>query len=354
MSQPPAQCLLIGVDGGSRDAISPLAAYPPFAVQATDSPHADQVDYWVDLYEPLHATGIVSGTSDSPAGRKIESAARLAASRRNMKVAAIEDYPGNYFDVPGAHTDLLIAESIFSGKLYRERLGSACPPIAIYCSARYDHYRAEAEALRLATQASWRRQQQAAPGILWAGQPESRDCLETLRRIAPAVTALGAMLLIKAHPRDRSHPQGVYTRLLQSLGVDHSDVTGLSVAQSLALAPRLIITQFSSVAVEAGFYGIPALHLVYCDVGGASLQRKKGFEVPPYCLSGAGFYLKRAGSELDMLRTALCDEAARKSVIGCFDDFFATRGIVTPALADHLARLMGLSSTFSTIIRGLV
>lgn len=337
-----AACLLIGVDGGAREAVAPLAAYPAFTPFDGEGSRAGDTEYWDEVYESGRIVGIVTGTSDSPPARKIESAARIAASRRGMKIAAIEDYPGNFFDVPGAHTDLLVAESRFSEQLYRTRLGDRCPPIRIFCSARYDRYRVRADELRASTRTHWEKSRSKPPQILWAGQPETEDCVLTLRRIAPAVAAQEATLLLKAHPRDRGHRQGVYAALLDGLGVKHVDVTHLGVAESLALAPRLVITQFSSVAIEAGFYGIPALHLLYRDAGGARLREKKGFDVPPYCLAGAGRYLQDGGHERDTLREVLHEEAARGAIIGCFDDFFATRAQVTPALADHLAFVMGL------------
>ena len=153
----------------------------------------------------------------------------------------------------------------------------------------------EANRLRQATQAVWDRQD--ALEVLWAGQPEAGDCAETLRRITPSIVSLGATVLLKAHPRDQSYATGIYTTLLRDSGIHCKDITQLDVAQSLALAPMLIITQFSSVAVEAGFYGIPALHLIYDDVGGARLLRRKGYAVPPYCLGGAGFFLQHHGTE---------------------------------------------------------
>jgi hypothetical protein len=335
-----AVCLLIGVDGGSREAVLPLAAYPSFSAPAIEEARAGSAGYWDQTYEVLGAAGIAIGTSDSSAGRAIETQARLAAARRRMKIVAIEDYPGNYFDVPGAPTDLVVAESACSEAIYRERYGDACPPLAIFCSARYDHYRVRARELRRAASARW--SEPGPPKILWAGQPESEDCIESLRRIAPAIAATGATLLLKAHPRDPLHPGGDYARLLGALALTHADVTHLSAAESLELAPQLVLTQFSSVAIEAGFFGIPALHLLYHEVGGARLRQKKGFGVPPYCRTGAGWYLQESGTELDALRRALFDPAARASVIGCFDDFFATRDVVAPRLAQHLAHVMGL------------
>ena len=342
MADFPGACLLIGVDAGSCEAIRPLASHASFALQATASPAAEQVDHWDEIFRTRHTAAIVVGTSDSARGRKIETAARLAATRRTLKVVAIEDYAGNYFDAPHSRTNLLIAESALSAQHYHGRLGAACPPIAIFGSARYDPYRRQLDALRAMTRASWQRAQ-APLHILWAGQPESQDSVETLRRVAPAVRAVDATLLLKAHPRDPLHPQGVYGRLLDGLGVKYVDVSALTVAASLEKAPHLVLTQFSSVAIEAGFYGIPALHLVYHDVGGLRLQQKKGYALPLHCAYGASFALQNAGSEREILHEALFNEAARDSVIGCFDDFFAARAEIAPVLANYLRQFIGLT-----------
>lgn len=332
-------CALVGMDDGSRLALQPLTAFAPFAAVDADPADAADEKYWTEIFRAGKFTGLVVGTSDSETGRYVEACARRAATQCALRIAAMEDYPGNYFAVAAAPTDLLIAESPFSESLYRERLGEACPRIEIFCSPRYDRYRIQADELRRATRTAW--QQQDGLRILWAGQPEADDCIATLRRIAAAVREHDATLLFKAHPRDRSYTQGRYPQLFRELGVRCTDVTGLSVEASLALAPRLVITQFSSVAIEAGFFGIPSLHLVYHDVGGARLMRKKGFDVPPYCRTGAGFYLQRGGDEPAVLRRALLDDAARVSVITCFDDFFATRAAIASGLADYLVDFMG-------------
>jgi hypothetical protein len=212
----------------------------------------------------------------------------------------------------------------------------------VFDSPRYDPYRVQSESLRGTTRARWMDASEP-PLILWAGQPESQDNLESLRRVGPALRAVGATLLLKPHPRDRLLQQGIYAALLDSIGVRHVDGSALAVVASLERAPRLIMTQFSSLAIEAGFYGIPALHLLYHDVGAARLRQKKGFDVPPHCRRGAGFILQNAGDEQRILRRALFDHAARDSVVSCFDDFFATRTIAAPRLADHLAGIMGLT-----------
>lgn len=342
MNSRPIRCALVGIDDGSRLALQPLAAFASFAAVDADPASSTDEKYWTEIFRAGKFTGMVIGTSDSPRARRIEKAARLAATAMDLKIVAIEDYAGNYFDVPGARTDLLMVESTFSETLYKQRLAGACPRVLVTGAPRYDPYRANATALRAATRAQWANEPRGAPTILWAGQPESADCIETLRRIAPAIRATQARVLFKAHPRDGAHKGRAYARLLDELGIEHIDVTSQSVAATLHHAPRLVLTQFSAVAIEAGFYGVPALHLLYQDIGGARLRQKKGFDIPPHCLYGAALFVHTVGTEGDMMERALFDEAARSAVIDCFDDFFDTGKLLTPALADYLIALMGL------------
>ena len=332
-------CLLIGVDAGSRDAIRPLACHPLFLMQSIDSPDADQAGYWDEVYRSQKIVGIVVGTSDSARGRNIETAARTAATRCNVIIVAVEDYAGNYFDVPHSKTALLVVESPLSEQLYRDRLGTTCPPISILVSPRYDQYRANVDSLRTITRMAWQRPQQPLQ-ILWAGQPESQDCLEALRRVAPALRATKATLLLKAHPRDSLVGHGVYEKLLNHLGVHCIDVSALTVAESLEKAPQLVMTQFSAVAIEAGFYGIPTLHLLYDDIGGRRLLQKKGYALPMHCQYGASFALQTKGCEEKMLSAALFNHAARGSVLDHFDDFFQTRTETASILTKHLVKLI--------------
>ena len=336
------KCLLIAVDSGGHDAISPLDDQAHFSFEKVSSIAPDGIQYWADLYRQQGSAAIVVGTSDSALGRNVESAARTAAVRMNLTVVAIEDYAGNYFEVMDAPTNLLVVESEPAAQLIRDRLGATCPPIAIFSSCRYDRYRSKLDSLRAAVLSSW--SQRGEPlEILWAGQPESQDGLATLARVAPAIRDLNARLLFKAHPRDLLYQEGRYPELLDALGIGYSDVSGLSIAECLGRAPRLVITQFSSVAIEAGFYGIPALHLLYRDIGGARLQQKKGYELPPHCQWGAGLVLQVPGTEHDMLYQALHSLVLREATICQFDDYFAAHTEMTPLLANHLIAFMGLT-----------
>ena len=334
--------LLIAVDHGARAAIEPLAVDHAFRPVTVDASAVAAPAYWSELIARTDARAFIVGTSDSVAGRAVEAAARRAAARNGLATVAVEDYAGNYVHMGDSVTDLLVVESDAARLLHEQRWGAACPPIMICASARYDGYRARAEDLRAATRQRWM-SPASETAVLWAGQPESEDNLETLRRIGPAIKAIGATLLFKAHPREPPEHRRACRELIDRLGITQADVSALSAAASLDRSPRLVVTQFSSLAIEAGFYGIPALHLLYRDVGGARLRQKKGFDIPPHCERGAGFFLRDAGAEHRVLGVAALDEPARRTVIDCFDDFFATRTRAAPRLAERLARRFGLA-----------
>ena len=129
--------------------------------------------------------------------------------------------------------------------------GLGCPSLEVLSPARYDTRPERAGALRTAVSARWD-DTRAERSILWAGQPETEDCLRTLEVLLPLIKAQAALLLFKAHPRDPGYHDGSYWPVLARHAARCRDVTGSTVPEVLELAPRLVVTQFSSVAIEAG------------------------------------------------------------------------------------------------------
>jgi hypothetical protein len=116
-------------------------------------------------------------------------------------------------------------------------------------------------------------------------------------------------------------------------------MTALSVADALAAGPRLVITQFSSVAIEAGFYGIPGLCVLLPDAGGARLREKKGYAVPPFCTAGAVDVVSSAKSVEPSLRRLLSDASFRDHLLRSFDDYFDVHASATQKLVSRLNTL---------------
>jgi hypothetical protein len=288
-------------------------------------------DYWHELIRSQNSRGLVCGASDSASGRAVEASARRAAVAAGIPIVVIEDFPGNYYEVPGGSVDLLIVESAPVVALTRNKFGASCPPTKALGLARYDPLRRAAPSRRSMLRDTGIAQE-GRVSVLWAGQPETNDCLATLKVLLPLLAARGLELLFKAHPRDAGYNSGAYRSLLASAGVAYRDITHLSVADALLLAPRLVITQFSSTAIEAGFSGIPGLNVLLPDAGGARLLEKKGYRAPLHCAEGAAGCVMHGNELAGMLYRLIDDKTARENLIHCFDSYFCTQELMLPRL----------------------
>ena len=332
--------LLVAADGGAVDALAPLAPLLGSTLEDVRSDETADLGYWVGRIDATLAELVVVGTSDSIRGRRIESAARRAARMRRLPLAAIEDFPGNYYDVCEGEVDLVLAESPPARERLLARPNAQALRVEVASPARYDVYRAHLQELRATTRERWTlaSKTHAGPAVLWAGQPETDDALATLHALLPALVSLGAELRFKAHPRDAGYATGRYRDLLNAPDVE--DVTRLPTSTALAAAPALVVTQFSSLAIEAGFYGIPALFVLLPEAGGARLLKKKGYAVPPLCEAGAGALACTAAALAGALATMLGDEDYRARVLRCFDAYFEVAKISAPEVSEKLVRLV--------------
>lgn len=296
MNPLPLACVaLVGGDDGARAALAPLvAAGAEFRAPRTGD------------------RALVAGTSQSDAGFAREAEARRLAAQLRLPIACVEDFPGNYRPVSEAPTQLLVVEAEFSQSLYIERLGNDAPPMQAIPPARYDGLRGP-----------WRARLAVPPphAVLWAGQPETEACLATLRALSGFLAQPDVLLLFRAHPRDPGAKAGAYRSTLA--GVRHLDVSGESLSVTLARPLRLVVTQYSSVAVEAGFLGVPAVHILLPSAGEALLHAQKGYRIPMPCAAGASFIVRDA-REIRTLEMALRDDAAREGVMGKFRRLYAT------------------------------
>lgn len=315
------RALVVAVDGGPRETLSPLSATFSAELERIDDAACEHDAYWSQRCASARPTLLVVGTSDSAHGRRIEGAARRSARAAGMKIAAIEDFPGNYSQVEGGAADLLVVESDAAAGIAKARLGFGTPPLAVAAPARYAPHRARAAELRQATAQRWA--VAPRPRVLWAGQPETSDCIRTLEALLPALRACNAELLFKAHPRDQGHIRGDYRELLCASGVDYCDLTAESMSATFERAPRLVATQFSSVALEAGFYGIPSVWALLPGAGGDRLYEKKGYRVPALCAAGGAIRAKSASDVAAAIARAL-DAVERAQLIARFDAYFET------------------------------
>lgn len=324
----------VAIDGGARATLRALARWEELALDESGSASPT---YWNERFHRADFRMLIVGTSDSSEGSAIETAARLSAAERGVKIVAIEDFPGNFVALRASPTDLLVVENGAVRESSLRRWGSLCPPMATYPAVRYDPLRRAYPGLRQFV-ATRRLAFDTRPRILWAGQPETQDCLSTLEALAPTLARLRALLLLKAHPRDPGHREGAYDRLRTVLGLDVFDLTGNTTDEAMAQAPDLVVTQFSSLAVEAGFYGVPAMLALFPGRGGKSLKRK-GYDIPPWCMFGAALHVTDPGSCEKALDDALNDSTIRARIIPAFDRYFAVDEESAQSLIRHLQTL---------------
>ena len=312
----------IALDHGARLTLGALAARLPGAwVEAEPS-------QWKRTLEAEGIGLLVCGTSDSVRGRATERAARLAAARLELPLVVVEDFPGNFDAIAQASPQLLCVESEFAARLARRKSGKDALPVHVGPAIRYDALRRRLSELRA--------HRESSDAVLWIGQPETSESLATLRLILPELRATNIRVWLRAHPRDEGYACGAYTELRDRGSPAVDDVTAWSLEECLRRRPRLIVTQFSSVAVEAGFWGIPALHVLLPDAGGKRLAETKGYAIPPWCTAGAAFCVTSCAEVKDVLSAALDDERPRRLALERFDDYFMVGVEGVPRLVNVL------------------
>ena len=302
---------LFAIDSGPRQTLEVLTGDSCFAWSSCTE------DLTCSPDESMHSAvrGGVVGTSRSEAGAALEAQYRVTARRLGLALATIEDYPGNSQHISGGEVGLLIVESALAEVAVKQRLGSACPVTAVGASLRYDHLRrntADADIV-IPEKGRW---------LLWVGQPETEAALLSLARVLPHVSRLGMRLLFRAHPRDFGVKRGCYSQLFDRYSGMVHNVSMLSLEAVLALRPCLTLTHFSSLAVELAFRGIPAVHVLFPDAGGATLKALTGYSVPHICEAGGSIAIANEADLASLLPTLIFDAPARARMMRCFDVYF--------------------------------
>jgi len=331
--------LMTAVDSGPKNTLLPLTSFPEFR-WAENLNQVKTIDQWAREIENTKADGVIVGTSCSELGAIQESNFRIAATKIGCSTTVIEDYPGNYRHIQSATTQLLLVESDSVKKISKESLGIYAPVIEVGSTLRYDPFRVGMEKARISYKQNLESFQDSCR-LMWIGQPETYDALSTLDRLLPDIVRLGAKLIFKAHPRDRGYFNGAYSELLSSDEVDVIDISNLSFEKCIALAPCAVVTQFSSMAVEMGFFGIPSVHVLYPDIGGSRLQDMTGYSTPPLCMAGGSTVIKDMDKQYELLEKVLFDSVYRKSLIEHFDHYFQNSKPVAEGVAaviDHRAK----------------
>jgi hypothetical protein len=273
---------------------------------------------------------VIVGTSDGVPDGNVEELAVRAATAAGIAVFVIEDFPGNYRHRADSRLDGLFVEDDLLHKVHGAR---GVPLDRIYCTGnpRYDVLRTlDRERLRAAARASLGIGAERV--VLWAGQPDGDNSYLALERLMPHLASEGVGLLFKAHPRDTAYQQGRYGRLLSGL-TSVRDVTAMNDTVGLCCAADLVITQFSSVGVEAGYLGTPVLYTLFDDLGKACVRRRKGYDIVPWAARECAFLLDSSGDARAIITSALCDETARARTRENFSRCYGARPPAGEAVA---------------------
>jgi len=167
--------------------------------------------------------------------------------------------------------------------------------------------------------------------VLWAGQPETGSCLATLAFAAPFLGSGEVEVLFRAHPRDAGHPHAY-----KDLRFRCKDVTATPLDELYRSPLDLVVTQFSSIAVEAGFLGVPSVHVLLPGAGARLLMSQKGYAAPMPCAAGASFLVEGTKSR-SLLERALRDAPARNAVMARFRELYQADTPQAARLAEALA-----------------
>ena len=280
---------------------------------------------------------IIAGTSDGLPEGNIEEQAAVAAREKGIPLFVIEDFPGNYRHRPSARLDGLFVED----ETQREwHVSYGVPRDRIHCisNPRYDSLRGvDRDTLRDKTRASLQVVKRRV--VLWAGQPDEARSYEALERLLPVLTRQEMALLFKAHPRDRLYREGAYESLLSGLALCR-DVTSEPEMISLCCAADLVVTEFSSVGVEAGYLDTPALYVLFDDLGKAYLRRHKGYDIVPWVKRGCAFVMDSKSEMDDVIATALFNDEARARVRKNFSRWYGTRPLGAQAVRTIIHRAL--------------
>jgi hypothetical protein len=313
---------LFAVDAGPAQALSNLALNPDFVWANCDC--VTNAGHWRDFFATrgTAAGGIIVGTSRSDHGAFAEAQCRLAAKQMGLPIIAIEDYPGNYQHVAGGAANLLIVESSLAARAARWRLGDACPTMESGASFRYDIFR-NTEFV------GGDRAPASCDALLWAGQPETEDALISLYRLLPHISALGMKLLFRAHSRDFGYSSGAYRRIFALYPGLVRDVSTLDLETIIGMRPRLTLTHFSSLAIALGFLGIPSIHVLFADAGGARLLQQSEYDTPHICEVGGSVKISTVLEIEQFLARSVFDQPSRYLLMQRFNAFY---DVVTPQL----------------------
>ncbi|MFQ6030901.1 MAG: CDP-glycerol glycerophosphotransferase family protein [Dehalococcoidia bacterium] len=278
---------------------------------------------WGSLEGLLHATGtkaVIRSSSEQVQEPNVEVLVAAAAKQVGVPVFVIEDFPGNYWPTPEERLDGLFIEDHSLVALHQSR---GVDPSAIH-TVPNPRYAALAQTNVLACRKATRRELGigSSPVILWAGQPDGENSYLALARVLARYENPQVTLLFRAHPRDPLYTGGKYRDLLANTAMKVLDVSSHSDVMGLYCASDLVVTQFSSAGVEASHLGIPALFVLFNDLGKAYLRAYKGYDRLPWTKNDCSFIIEGEEDIATIMEQAIGDSSSRNRITQNFQRHF--------------------------------
>ncbi len=298
--------------------------------------------WWGSLERFLIDTGVkavIRSSSEDVAERNVEELSSIAAGKADIPVFVIEDFPGNYWPKPDERIDGLFVEDDSMNELYRSR---GVDSQIIYASGNL-RYNALVGLDRMSRRAETRKSLGLSdePTVLWAGQPDGDNSYRALDRLLQHFDGTGTSLLFRAHPRDEAYNAGAYSELQANTSMKVVDTSSYPNVLDLYCASDLVVTQFSSAGVEASYLGVPALFVLFKDLGKEYLRTSKGYDSLPWCSNGCAFLIESEMDIKSVMEQALLDADARDQVRSNFQRRFVARADGARIIADRIREAIG-------------
>ena len=145
-------------------------------------------------------------------------------------------------------------------------------------------------------------------------------------------------MLFKAHPRDQFYLDGIYEQLWENTNLKVIDVSYFAESIPLYCSCDLAMTQFSSSAVEASYLGIPALFVLFEDLGRKYLMEHKGYDVLPWCYEDSAFLLENTEDISETINRALYDKLDRRRITENFRNTFGSHVVNTTHISELILK----------------
>jgi len=281
---------------------------------------------------------IIRSSSEQVLERNLENMASRAARKLRLPVFVVEDFPGNYWARPGERLDGLFVEDDWVVELHKTR-GISARLLSSTGNPRYDSLATiDRHKRRIETRKALNIGD--APAMLWVGQPDGENSYLTLRRLLSLVGNLQFILLFRAHPRDESYKTSRYKNLFGKSNLRILDVSFYHDVIDLYCASELVASEFSSACVEASHLGVPALFVLFEDLGKRYLQTFKGYEIPLWCRENCTFLVEREVGAIDVVKQALFDNTSRIQVCSRFSKRYKKNTNIARLIARRIRQIV--------------